>query len=81
MEDLLWSLKAIDVDCPDLGDLTGQGRCQVWQVLWYLAIIRDPHEVSVDQDSKVVAFMVGPALVADQDCRDKFSGCAREAIQ
>ena len=65
-EDLLRRLEGVYMDSPYLNELTCQFRRQMRQVGWRLAIICNPHQVTVDEDGKVVpSFMTG-ALVTNE---------------
>ena len=59
----------VDVDRPDLGDLTGQLWREMVQVDWRFAVISNPHEVSVDEDGEIVACIVAGSSVTDERCR------------
>ena len=74
MEHLLRSFEAIHVHRPDLCDLAGQTGCQVGQVSWDLAIISNPHEVSIDKNREVVALLMCLTSMTDEDCWNKLRG-------
>ena len=62
--------ESVHTDRPNLRDLACQLGRQEGQVGWYLAIICQPHQTSVDENGKVVTCGVGLASVAYEDCRD-----------
>ena len=54
---------------PNLGDLAGKLRRQVLQMCWRLAIVCNPHQVSVDEDGEVVTIVVAGSSMADESRR------------
>ena len=74
--------ESIDVHSPDLCDLAGQLWREVLQVDGRFAVICNPHEVPVDENSKVVVlWLAARATVADECCRHELRGSSRKAIQ
>ena len=46
-----------------------------------LAIISQPHQITVDEDGEIVAVLMGVVSVADQNCRHKLGRGPSETIQ
>ena len=78
---LLRCLETINAHRPDLSDLARQAWRQIWQMCWHLAIICYPHEVVVDEDGKIVFFLMGLSSMANEHCWHKLSGRACKSIK
>ena len=55
LDDLLGRPERVNMDCPDLCHLAGELWCEMCQVNGWLAVIRQPHEITIDEDREVVS--------------------------
>ena len=53
----------------------------MFQMDWWSPIISQPHQISVDEDGKIVPCVVAGSPMANQSCWHKLCGFPGEAIQ
>ena len=73
--------KSRGLDSPNLHDLTSKLGCQEREHCWVATVICNPHQVSVDQNGKVMPAIVGGSSVADVCNWHVLSTCPGETVQ